>query len=295
MVTNKLMSRNRFVPTKTCMIEQMFTPERKSIRNPMLQNNEKIEIKEDNTFLSSLALEVDEIFFSLRKADQIIRRELNILINQNNQPLRKTFISPINEDKFKKIVHELPPHQILVDEYIVYMLENQNNSIFRLIKEYNEYVEQRNYQIEKENFITLINIDEKLVHYIRQLGAMIYHLNIHLNLLTVLLKNASLGAETQHIALRESQQVVTSYMVNEWGEQQENVRFIEVTIEEPYAIVTWSIEDLRGDAILLRKEGYWQLMNISSGMFGIKDFELADVPFEVAQRMLRLHHQKLGY
>jgi hypothetical protein len=84
-------------------------------------------------------------------------------------------------------------------------------------------------------------------------------------------------------------------MIQEWGEQQEKVRFLEVTIEEPYAIVTWSIEDLRGEAILLRKEGYWQLMNISSRIFGLKDFEQADIPFDVAQRMLRLHHQKLGY
>lgn len=289
------MSSNSFVSTKTCMTEQLFISEQKSRMNQMLQNNEKIENKEDNTFLSSLALEVDDIFFSLRKADQIIRRELNILRNPNNKVLKKTLIAPINEDKFKKIVHELPPHQILVDEYIVYMLENKNNSIFRLIREYNEYLEQRNHEIESEHLCALINVDEKLVHYIRQLGAMIYHLNIHLNLLTVLLKNASVVAETQHIAMRESQEAVTDYMVNEWGEHQENVRFLEVTLEEPYAIVTWSIEDLRGDAILLRKEGYWQLMNISSGIFGLKDFEHADVPFEVAQRMLRLHHQKLGY
>lgn len=277
------------------MTEQLFIPELKNRTKPMLQNNKKIENKEDNTFLSSLALEVDDIFFSLRKADQIIRRELNILINKKNQSFKKILITPINEGKFKNIVHELPPHQILVDEYIVYMLENPNNSIFRLIKEYNEYLEQRNHEIENENFITLINIDEKLVHYIRQLGAMIYHLNIHLNLLAVLLKNASVVAETQHIAIKESQEVVTDYMIHEWGEQPENVRFLEVTIEEPYAIVTWSIEDLRGDAILLRKEGYWQLINISSGMFGLKDFEPAEVPFDVAQRMLRLHHQKLGY
>lgn len=289
------MNSNRYVPARTFMTEQLFIPELKNRTKSMLHNNKKIEDKEDNTFLSSLALEVDDIFFSLRKADQIIRRELKILINNKNQSFKKILITPINEGKFKNIVNELPPHQILVDEYIVYMLENPNNSIFRLIKEYNEYLEQRNHEIENENFITLINIDEKLVHYIRQLGAMIYHLNIHLNLLAVLLKNASVVAETQHIAIKESQEVVTDYMIHEWGEQPENVRFLEVTIEEPYAIVTWSIEDLRGDAILLRKEGYWQLINISSGMFGLKDFEPADVPFDVAQRMLRLHHQKLGY
>jgi hypothetical protein len=294
-MTKKFMSSNRFVPTKTCMTEQLFIPEMKSRTNQMLQNNEKIQNKEDNIFLSSLALEVDDIFFSLRKADQIIRRELNILGNKNIKVFKNTLIPPINEDKFKKIVHELPPHQILVDEYIVYMLENQNNSIFRLIREYNEYLEQRNNEIENEHFCGLIHVDEKLVHYIRQLGAMIYHLNIHLNLLTVLLKNASVVAETQHIAIKESQEAVTDYMVNEWGEQQEKVRFLEVTIEEPYAIVTWSIEELRGEAILIRKEGYWQLMNISSRIFGFKDFEQADIPFDVAQRMLRLHHQKLGY
>jgi hypothetical protein len=36
-------------------------------------------------------------------------------------------------------------------------------------------------------------------------------------------------------------------------------------------------------------------MNISAGVLGIKDLESADVPFDIAQRMLRLHHQKLGY
>jgi hypothetical protein len=36
-------------------------------------------------------------------------------------------------------------------------------------------------------------------------------------------------------------------------------------------------------------------MNISAGVFGIEDFENANVPLDVAQRLLRLHHQKLGY
>jgi hypothetical protein len=36
-------------------------------------------------------------------------------------------------------------------------------------------------------------------------------------------------------------------------------------------------------------------MNISDGMFGIEDFENADVPLEVAQRLLKAHHHKLGY
>ena len=84
-------------------------------------------------------------------------------------------------------------------------------------------------------------------------------------------------------------------MVNDCEKQQQDVRLLEITIESPYAIVTWSLEELKGDAILLQNEGYWQLINISTGTFDIEDFENADVPLEVAQRMLKLHHQKLGY
>jgi hypothetical protein len=87
----------------------------------------------------------------------------------------------------------------------------------------------------------------------------------------------------------------TEFMVNDCEKQQQEVRLLEITIESPYAIVTWSLEELKGDAILLQNEGYWQLINISTGTFDIEDFENADVPLEVAQRMLKLHHQKLGY
>lgn len=85
------------------------------------------------------------------------------------------------------------------------------------------------------------------------------------------------------------------HMVKEWGEQQQDVKFLEITIDGSYAVVTWALDDLNGDAILLQDDGYWQLINISAGRFEIKDFENADVPLEVAERMLRLHHQKLGY
>lgn len=87
----------------------------------------------------------------------------------------------------------------------------------------------------------------------------------------------------------------TEFMVNDCEKQQQEVRLLEITIESPYAIVTWSLEELKGDAILLQNEGYWQLINISTGTFDIEDFENADVPLEVAQRMLKLHRQKLGY
>jgi hypothetical protein len=278
----------------TCMTEQLVIPEMTCQTNQMIRNDDR-EKREDKTFLSSLALEVDDIFFSLRKADQVIRREINLLRNHKNKPLKKALILPLNENKLKTIIDELPSYQILVDEYIVYMLENPSNSIFQLIREYNEYLEKRNNDIENHNSTNLVYIDEKLVHYIRQLGAMIYHLNIHLNLLTILLKNASLVTENQQLAIRDIQEAVTDYMVNEWGEKQQDVRFLEVTIDGAYAIVTWAIEDFKGDAILHNNEGYWQLMNISAGMFELQDFDNTPVPLDVAQRMLRLHRQKLGY
>jgi len=276
------------------MTEELVIPEMNFPTNQMMRNDDR-EKGENHTFLSSLALEVDDIFFSLRKADQVIRREINLLKNHQNKLLKKALIPPINENKLKEIIDELPAYQILVDEYIIYMLENPTNSIFQLIREYNEYLDKRKNDIENHNSINLIYIDEKLVHYIRQLGAMIYHLNIHLNLLTILLKNASLIPENQQVAIRDIQEIVTDHMVNEWGEKQQDVRFLEVTIDGAYAIVTWAIEDLKGDAILYNHEGYWQLMNISAGMFELQDFENAAVPLDLAQRMLRLHHQKLGY
>jgi hypothetical protein len=174
------------------------------------------------------------------------------------------------------------------------MLKNDNNSIFKLIKEYNSYLDKRKIE-EVDNTKLLREIDEKLVYYIRHLGAMSYHLNIHLNLLNVLIRNASGVADSQQTAIKASKEIVMEYMVKEWGEQQRDVKFLEITIDEPYAIVTWALEDLSGDAILLQDEGFWQLINISAGTFSLEDFENADVPLEVAQRMLKLHHHKLGY
>jgi hypothetical protein len=84
-------------------------------------------------------------------------------------------------------------------------------------------------------------------------------------------------------------------MVNQLDEQQQHVKFIEMTIDEPYALVTWTIEDLRGDAILLRERGSWRLINIRVGIFGIEDFGKVHIPLEIAQRMHSLHHEKLGY
>ena len=88
---------------------------------------------------------------------------------------------------------------------------------------------------------------------------------------------------------------MTTYMVSQLDAQQQDVKFVEMTLNEPYALVTWTVEDLRGDAILLREHGSWRLINIRVGLFEIEDFEKVDIPLEVAQRMHRLHHQKLGY
>ena len=266
-----------------------------SRENPMCQDNAKREISGENILLSSLTIEVDNIFFSLRKADQIIRRELEIVKQEKHNILNKKSINRINEEKFKKIIDNLLAQHLLLDEYIVYMLKNEKNSIFKLITEYNYYLDKRKTEQKDDNCTNLIEIDEKLVDYIRHLGAMIYHLNIHLNMLNILLKNASVAVETQHADISQSKEVVSQYMVNEWCGRQQDVRFIEITIDGPYAIVTWTLEDLRGDAILQQDEGCWQLMNISTATFGLEDFQNVDVPLEVAQRMLRLHYQKLGY
>lgn len=266
-----------------------------SRENPMCPDNAKREISGENILLSSLTIEVDNIFFSLRKADQIIRRELKLLKQEKHNILNKKSINRINEEKFKKIIDNLLEQHLLLDEYIVYMLKNEKNSIFNLITEYNYYLDKRKTEQEDDNCASLIETDEKLVDYIRHLGAMIYHLNIHLNMLNILLKNASVAVESQHADISQSKEVVSQYMVNEWCGKQQDVRFIEITIDGPYAIVTWTLEDLRGDAILQQDEGCWQLMNISTATFGLEDFQNVDVPLEVAQRMLRLHYQKLGY
>jgi hypothetical protein len=260
----------------------------------MIQDKRTKERQGIETLLSSLTLEVDNIFFNLRKADQIIRRELNLLNQQNFKSFKKTSITPIKEEKLREIIEAIPIQHLLLDEYIIYMIKNDNNSIFKLIKEYNSYLDKRKIE-EVDNNKVLRGIDEKLVYYIRHLGAMSYHLNIHLNLLNVLIRNASGVADSQQTAIKASKEIVMEYMVKEWGEQQRDVKFLEITIDEPYAIVTWALEDLSGDAILLQDEGFWQLINISAGTFSLEDFENADVPLEVAQRMLKLHHHKLGY
>lgn len=244
------------------------------------------------TFLSSLTVEVDSIFFNLRKADQIIRRELILLNHQTLDSFKKQTIHPINKNKLAETFEKIPLQKILVDEYISYMLKNKKSSIFQLIEEYNSCLDRR--LVENHNQNNLKEIDQTLVCYIRHLGAMTYHLNINLNMINILSKSDAKEFELNPNKSQLIEEIVMEYITNKWGAQQQDVKFIEITIDEPYAIVTWSLEHLSGDAILFQDEGYWQLMNIRASRFRIEDFDQADVPLEIARRMLKLHNQKLG-
>lgn len=167
----------------------------------MLQNHIEIK-KEEKVLLSSLTFEVDNIFFNLRKACKTIRRELHQLNQQNFINLKKNSMPPLNEENLKKLINRMQPHHFLGDEYIIYMLKNENNNIFKLIKEYNEYLEKRQQEQEDDNYVGLTGVDENLAYCIQRLGAMIYHFNIHLNLLNVLLKNVSSMTQAQQAAFR---------------------------------------------------------------------------------------------
>jgi hypothetical protein len=263
-----------------------------SLNKYQITKDSQTKEKPGQELLSSLTVEVDSIFFNLRKADQVIRRELKTLNCQNLDSFKKQTINPINKDRLINAINKIPLQQMLIDEYITYMLKNEKNSIFQLIEEYNICLDKRILEQSDKKRIQII--DENLVYYIRHLGAMTYHLNIHLNLLNVLIKNSPIKVEPKQGANELNKEVVMEYIVKEWGEQQKDVKFIEITIDEPYAIVTWALENISGDAILFKDKGYWQLMNIHAGRFGLEDFEKADVPLEIAQRMLELHNQKLN-
>lgn len=177
----------------------------------MIQDQEMIKQQEDNELLLSIGIEIDDIFFNLRKADKIIRHELVLLNQKKFDSLRKPLISPINENHLREMINQLPKKHLLMDKFIVYMLMHEKSNIFNLIKDYNFYLEQRLNNQEDDNQDGLIYIDEKLIYYIRHLGAMTYHLNIHLNLLTVLLKNAPIILETQQIPMRKFKESVNIF------------------------------------------------------------------------------------
>ncbi|MGQ4650097.1 hypothetical protein [Lyngbya aestuarii] len=138
-------------------------------------------------------IEISDLLFKLRKADKIISRELAQLKQQDEiEQFKKIYIAPLNEEKLRKIIGQIPSKHLLIDEHITYMLENSRNSIFNLMNQYNEYLNYRNnYHQEDNNWNALIDLDEKLAYYIRRLGAMIYHFNIHVSMLNILPTNPS--------------------------------------------------------------------------------------------------------
>lgn len=260
----------------------------------MCLNNKELKREEEKVLLSSLAVEVDTIFLKLRKADQVIRHELSLLDHPNIQAFEKSQVEPINVDQLKKIIYKIPPQHLLVDEYVLYMLDSKTSSIFGLVEDYNHSLERRNKLLHSNNPSDLKNIDENLVYAIRRLGAMIYHLNIHLNLLTVLLVKAPVLTNHQQISINESKDKLEKKLLDDWDKWHDNVRFLEITIDEPYAIVTWAMEELGGDAILQHEQGNWQLMTISTSRFDAKAFEPVNISSDAAQRLLKRHYQKLG-
>jgi hypothetical protein len=190
--------------------------------NQMLLDDLEIKVRE-KTAIASLSLEVDNIFLKLRKEHEIIRRESIFLKQESFSLVKVDSITPINEQNFKALIDRMP--RGIVDNYISYMLEDESNNIFKVISEYNDYLDKR--KKEKQFFSSqgLLDINEKLDDCIRRLGAMIYHLHIHLhihlNLLIVLIRNASTTTDNQPEALQETQEIVGEYVVNEWGEWQQ--------------------------------------------------------------------------
>jgi len=261
----------------------------------MCLNNKELKREEEKVLLSSLAVEVDTIFLKLRKADQVIRHELSLLEHPKIQAFENSQVEPINVEQLKKIIYKIPPQHLLVDEYVLYMLDSKTTSIFGLVEDYNHSLERREKLQHSNNQSDLKNVDENLAYAIRRLGAMIYHLNIHLNLLTVLLVKAPVLTDHQQISINESKDNLEKKLLDDWDKWHDNVRFLEITIDEPYAIVTWAMEELCGDAILQHEQGNWQLMTISTSRFDAKAFEPVNISSDAAQRLLKRHYQKLGF
>lgn len=162
--------------------------------------------KEEKKLLSSLSLEVDGLFLKLRKDYQVICREIQLLKSARSAEIKKSRITPLDEDVFRKIIKELPIQ--LVDEYIMYMLTNETNSILRNVEKYNELLDKRKKEVDNNSCIDLISVNEKLADCLQHLGAMVYHLHthlhIHLNMLTLWLRNLSIEVESQQELKREN-------------------------------------------------------------------------------------------
>ncbi len=155
----------------------------------------------DKVLLSVLTAEIDNIFLKIRKADLVIRQELLLLSQAKFDCFKKIDIPDINGERLKEIINKIPLQNLSRDEYLIYMLDNESSSIFQLLEEYNCYLDSRK-TAQEEDYIKLRNLDEQLCYCIRRLGAMIYHLNSHLNLLTALLINQSIQLDKQQVGMK---------------------------------------------------------------------------------------------
>lgn len=162
--------------------------------------------KQERELLHSLSIEVDELFFVLRKKYQMICREIKLLNQQQLEKLKVTCLDPLDENKFLYIIERLPV--LIIDNHIDYMIRDKNNNIFQLIKDYNNYLKHRNNEQDKYNVSKLIVIDEQLADSLQHIGAMIYHLHIqlhiHLNLLNILIRNEYFSIEAHEELIKST-------------------------------------------------------------------------------------------
>lgn len=153
--------------------------------------------KQERELLHSLSAEIDEIFFVLRKKYQMICREMKLLRQQELEPLKMACLDPLDEHEFLYIIERLPA--LIIDSHIDYMIRDKDNNIFKLIRDYNNSLQERARVQEKSNGIDLMSIDEKVADSLQHIGAMIYHLHIqlhiHLNLLNILIRNEYFSIE----------------------------------------------------------------------------------------------------
>lgn len=161
---------------------------------------------QERELLHSLSVEVDEIFFVLRKKYQMICREIKFLNQQELEKFKVASLDPLDENEFLYIIERLPV--LIIDNHIEYMIKDKDNNIFELIKEYNNFLKERETEYGKHNVVSLMSIDEKIADSLQHIGAMIYHLHIqlhiHLNLLNILIRNEYFSIEAHEELIKNT-------------------------------------------------------------------------------------------
>ena len=180
----------------------------------MYFTNQQMKPIEENILLSSLTIEIDSIFIQLRKADKIIFNEINCLERSPINRLKKQSLSLIDGKSLKTSISQMSPHRLLWDEHIIYMLENEGNNLFKLIDEYNDYLNLRQIIQDRQDYRELMRVDNQLAVAIRLLGAMFYHLNSHINLIIVLHGSATIEAEKNLVGVKNGQEYLNTLIAN---------------------------------------------------------------------------------